>query len=88
MWVADVLRDMDQDQCMAWRTFGSDWADVGGALAEFDVEEDVVLTASEVLERQASEIQCVHLLKDTILTVELHNLRSCGARGVSASLIS
>lgn len=44
---------------MAWRTFGSSWADVSGALSEFDVEEDVVLTASEVLERQASDLQCV-----------------------------
>jgi hypothetical protein len=42
---------------MAWRAFGSPWSDIGGALAEFDAEEDIVLTASEVLERQASEIQ-------------------------------
>jgi hypothetical protein len=59
MFAADVLRDIDQDQCMAWRTYGSSWSDVGGALAGFDAEEDVVLTASEVLESQASEIQCV-----------------------------
>lgn len=44
---------------MAWRTFGSSWSDVGGALAEYEAEDDVVLTASEVLERQATEIQCV-----------------------------
>jgi hypothetical protein len=44
---------------MAWRVHGSPWSDVGGALAEFDAEEDIVLTASEVLERQASEIQYV-----------------------------
>lgn len=56
---ADVLRDMETDQCMAWRSFGSSWSDVGGALAEFDAEEDAVFTASEVMEAQANEIQCV-----------------------------
>ena len=44
---------------MAWRIFGSSWSDVGGALAEFEVEEDTVFTADEILEAQTNEIQCV-----------------------------
>lgn len=54
-----MLRDIDTDQCMAWRIFGSSWSDVGGALAEFEVEEDTVFTADEILEAQTNEIQCV-----------------------------
>lgn len=55
-----VLRDMDTGACMAWRIQGDTWEDAAGALKDYADESDggeEIVSASEFLERQMSELQ-------------------------------
>lgn len=55
-----VLRDMDTGACMAWRVQGDTWEDAEGVLKDYADEsegEEEIVSASEFLERQMSELQ-------------------------------
>lgn len=70
-----VLKDLGSEACMAWRVQGDTWEDAAEALkvyAEESEEEDEVVTASEFLERQMSELQCGPLPEHTPQQKTIH----------------